>query len=276
MTDPRDDDLVALYRELPRAEPPAALDAAVLAAARAAVRARRPVWLAPAAAAAVMVLAVGVGWQLRHEPLRESTPPAAPATEAETTAEPAGEAAKAEQAVARQAEGAQAPQAVPTAPAPTPPAGAIVEAQRRSEAAATATRGDDRATAGQQRLDPITTKGSRVQRPRERTFATPPPESIAAPAADRAAAPPIALAPPEPPAPPVPSSASAPTALSAEPAPAAAARGVDPIASAIADIRALRDAGRHDEAVAALSRLLDEYPTLALPDDLRELHRPRD
>jgi hypothetical protein len=56
------------YRDLPGAEPPAALDEAVLAAARAASGRRRRLvhgpfagsWLAPAAAAAVVVLAVGL------------------------------------------------------------------------------------------------------------------------------------------------------------------------------------------------------------------------
>jgi hypothetical protein len=294
MTDPRDDDLVALYRQLPRAEPPAALDAAVLAGARAAVRPRRPAWLAPVAAAAAMVLAIGVGWQLRHEPLRETTPAAAPATaptagaaaEAQTmaapAAEPAREEAKAEHAVANEAEAMPAPQAA----APAPPAadaavdaataGAAAEAEPRPAPPATAARRDARADAEDERLQEVVVTGSRVAAPRQRTVVTPPAtESIAAPAppvADMAAQPPVAPAPPAPPAPAEPPGAQAHKTLSAERAAGALTwSDADAIATAFDEIRALRDAGRRDEAVAALARLLDAHPTLEIPEDLRDL-----
>jgi Meckel syndrome type 1 protein len=68
-SDPRDEALVALYRRLPRPEPPPALDLAVLAQARSAVRRPRQRWLAPVSAAAVVVLAVGVAWQWRAQSL---------------------------------------------------------------------------------------------------------------------------------------------------------------------------------------------------------------
>jgi hypothetical protein len=61
-------DVEAAYRRLPNIEPPAALDAAVLAAARAAVAkpAARARWLVPVSAAATAVLAIGLAFQLRE------------------------------------------------------------------------------------------------------------------------------------------------------------------------------------------------------------------
>jgi len=81
MTDP-DERLRRLYGTLPREEPPAALDAAVLAAARRAVAppslARR--WGAPVAVAATLVLVVGVTLEMqREEPgIETSIAPSAP------------------------------------------------------------------------------------------------------------------------------------------------------------------------------------------------------
>ncbi|HVI54886.1 MAG TPA: hypothetical protein VM621_07525 [Luteibacter sp.] len=69
---PSDDDLpderefAALYARLPKAEPDASLDATVLAAARAMPVSRRPRWPVAFASAAVLVLAVGVAWQVRE------------------------------------------------------------------------------------------------------------------------------------------------------------------------------------------------------------------
>jgi Meckel syndrome type 1 protein len=64
----------AAYRRMPRVEPPAALDAAVLAAARRAVgRPARPRWPFAIASAAVVVLAVGLGWRAGREQMREPT-----------------------------------------------------------------------------------------------------------------------------------------------------------------------------------------------------------
>ncbi len=82
------------YRELPREEPPAALDAAILAHARRAVEARssRP-WYFSLAAAAVLVLAVALTWNIeREQPDRvavTSAPPAPPAAAEEKAQAPA-------------------------------------------------------------------------------------------------------------------------------------------------------------------------------------------
>lgn len=126
----RDEPLTPEERELARllgrrAEqaPPAALDATILAAARAAVqapeadapgagsvRARRPRrhWPAVFGVAASMVFAIGIAWQLRPEP------PALPAHDAQVTAPPIADEVAAEVA-AQPAEG-------PTRPSPAEPA----------------------------------------------------------------------------------------------------------------------------------------------------------
>lgn len=115
MTDP-DERLRRLYGALPREEPPPALDAAVLAAARRAVArpsfARR--WGAPISIAAVLVLVVGVTLEMqREEPGVETSvaPSAAPPAAAPDAAAPA-EAPKAPQ---------EPPKAPPQALPNTPP-----------------------------------------------------------------------------------------------------------------------------------------------------------
>jgi hypothetical protein len=101
MADERDPQVSRRYRELGAEEPPPALDASILAAARRA-SARRSRWYLPLAAAAVAVLAVAVAVQVeRQEPDPRTAPSApqprthddaAPAKPAETVSEP--EAAK--------------------------------------------------------------------------------------------------------------------------------------------------------------------------------------
>src|SRR5580765_6378994 len=79
MADPEDDqDLSRRYRELPREEPPSALDAKIRAEARSALETHaaplvpptgRRRWYFPVAAAAIIVLAVAVTTQVEREEL---------------------------------------------------------------------------------------------------------------------------------------------------------------------------------------------------------------
>src|SRR5438552_1337822 len=82
----RDDSVSRRYRELPAEEPPRALDEAILAASRRAAGARpaslvaptgRQRWYVPLAAAAVIVLAVGLtlSVQLERPEAEDVTPP---------------------------------------------------------------------------------------------------------------------------------------------------------------------------------------------------------
>ncbi|MDQ0007878.1 hypothetical protein J2T07_000037 [Luteibacter jiangsuensis] len=85
---PDERDLAALYARLPKAEPDPALDAVVLAQADRAVpaRSRRAHWPIALGSAAVLVLAVGLAWQLRDSrPDVTATLPAATARRVEST-----------------------------------------------------------------------------------------------------------------------------------------------------------------------------------------------
>lgn len=90
--DQRDEEVSRRYRELNAEEPPPALDAVIRAHARRAVEARstRP-WYFSLAAAAVLVLAVALTWNVEREApdmvAVTSAPPAAPVEKAEEKAE---------------------------------------------------------------------------------------------------------------------------------------------------------------------------------------------
>ena len=144
MNDPRDHDwqdpeLSAQYQALPKIEPPAALDARILTAARAAV-APRPVsilsrfrgfrfWAAPVALAATLILALGLTPLLyqaseQSASLDMQTPP---------LAKPAADAAP-----AGRRESQAADRALPAAPvaapaAPEPPSLPLLKEQRKTD-----------------------------------------------------------------------------------------------------------------------------------------------
>ncbi len=107
---PDERELAALYARLPKVEPDASLDAAVLAeATRALPVRRRPRWPVAFASAAVLVLAAGVAWQVRElppeQPTYASAPPSAaapaPAAAPVVLAKPGSGLAPATDAVAR-------------------------------------------------------------------------------------------------------------------------------------------------------------------------------
>jgi resuscitation-promoting factor RpfA len=88
-----DDELRRLYGTLPREKPPAALDAAVLAASRRAVAprslARR--WGIPLSVAAAAVLAIGLALQMQgHDTAGRSAPASMPAQRAAPAEKAAG------------------------------------------------------------------------------------------------------------------------------------------------------------------------------------------
>jgi len=127
------------YRELPREEPPRALDDAILAASRRAVQSRpaplvaptgRRRWYVPVAAAAVITLAVAVTLHIQHDRPSEEIDAVAPAMKVQETPAPkATEPARAER---------RAPQpfaAAPSAPAPAaaPAASPAAEAEPRGD-----------------------------------------------------------------------------------------------------------------------------------------------
>src|SRR5690349_4215345 len=74
--------IAALYRKLPRPEPDAKLDAAVLAMARRAapvaprMRARTPRWIPALSAAAVVALAAGIAFRVGPQAWQERSIPA--------------------------------------------------------------------------------------------------------------------------------------------------------------------------------------------------------
>ena len=67
MAERDDEQLGERYRALGREEPPAEIDASILAASRRAAQSRRRRWVLPLSIAAVIVLSVSVTLQLQHE-----------------------------------------------------------------------------------------------------------------------------------------------------------------------------------------------------------------
>ncbi|MCU1068783.1 hypothetical protein [Stenotrophomonas maltophilia] len=225
----RNDPLTPEERELARLlgrrveqAPPAALDATILAAARAAVDApaaeavaspdaprtqrTRPRWPAVFGIAASMVFAIGIAWQLRPEPppvpAGESAVAAAPATADVAAADPAAGSSAADSAVAaaEAAAAPAAPEAAPVAPAPAP---SVARTPRPAPAEAAAAPPSTAPSAARSRVAEVAADTS---------FAALPPAPAAAP-----------------PAPPAPAAYSAPApALAPAPAGALKARTAEP------------------------------------------------
>jgi Meckel syndrome type 1 protein len=187
------DQLAAAYRKLPRPEPSPALDAAILAQARAALAkpARRTRWPAWFASAAAVTLAVGLAWQVRKQsepgqpaPLAPPAPAAsAPAAPAEAdVARQRDEAAPLEDARTNEGFAAE-PGAFEEAAKPA----AAMEEKRKLESAVTGER-EQQAEAGLAKQAAAGKDEERVAQPR--AVPVPEPAPVAAPAPPAPAAPP--------------------------------------------------------------------------------------
>ncbi|WP_052697899.1 hypothetical protein [Luteibacter yeojuensis] len=258
---PSDDDLPderelkALYGRLPKTEPDAALDASILAAAtRATPVRRRPRWPVALGSAAVLVLAAGVGWQMRDAPIRDT------ATE--------------------RAQSLQRP-APPAAVAPVP-APAIAP----PTAADAAPMAETRAAAKPAVSAPMRKAAARHAPMAEGMVTSAAPWAAPAPVPAPAPAPAAPAEPPSPPPPPAPPADLAPAAAEQAFAPAPAPAGapamqmqlraapkVAPLGpdDRVGEIRRLLDHGDRDEALRKLAELRRLYPAYALPQDLRDL-----
>lgn len=246
---PDEHDLAGLYARLPRTEPDPALDAAVLAAAKAATPRRRPRWPLALGSAAVLVLAAGLAWQLRETQPVYAPPPVVM-----------------ERAPSRE----EAP-AVVAAPPP-----AVDEVTSTSAAPVAPTRRAERTPA------PVARKSVHTTAPVMESMESMAPYSIA-PAPPVPPAPPAPPSPAEPPAPGEVRTYVAAPRLKLDNAPALQAADTAQVASRpatvpdpdtqVADIRRMLDEGRRADALHALKILRRTYPHYDLPQDLRDLER---
>jgi len=229
----RDEQLSRLYREADRIEPPRALDAAILAAAREAVKPAPPrrawwqAWTLPMGVAATVVLTVTLTLMVQQEqerPMSEAPPTqGAPATApqekpdaaADLAVKPAAPREAKQEAVKREAEGPA------VAPAPAP------------ETAAPAGAGAPRAPMAESAESVAPARPAAVMRQQ------------AAPAADAVES----------------RAKSAP--LRKEAVGAAPAQWLE-------DIREMKKQGKEKEAAEALAEFRKAYPDYRLPEDLRQ------
>ncbi|HXS53633.1 MAG TPA: hypothetical protein VN782_13960 [Usitatibacter sp.] len=289
MSEPNDR-LERAYRSLAREEPPAALDARVLAAAHRAVArpsaARR--WGVPVSLAALLVLAVGVTLEMQHEqPGIETSAPserpsapaeAAPAPPAQPMTQPAPQA----QSMAKPAPQAQ-PIAKPGAQARSSPARPL-EAKRASPAIREEGRGKEalqaeapaanEAPAVRELPRPFAAETAPAQ-PQENTTHTDRLQPAPAPAAPPPSASASTLAVPR-----AEQRLAAPTANVAKRSAAAGASAdssavpMDP-AVELERIAKLRAAGRDAEADRALEEFRKRYPGYRIDDAMWQRVKPR-
>ncbi|HVI26471.1 MAG TPA: hypothetical protein VM576_09790 [Xanthomonadaceae bacterium] len=280
----------ALARRLarlgPHGEPSPALDARVLAAARAATEARpprRPRWPAALGLAASVVLAVGIAWQLRPEPgPRVQAPPAQTPAARVMRSEPRPAATMRPEAAAA-ADATAASAATEHAAAPASPTEPVPAARQRAAPAVAKP-----ASTPPPSPEPPVVFDEPV--PLAAPLPPPPPAPAApAPQAKQAAAAPVpALPPPPAPRQEAATGRTAPQREQAFDAAVAADRAADEpdadVPPATADAPAVRAAwlqrirelvadGELDAARASLREFVRRHPDQALPDDLRPLLR---
>lgn len=296
---PNDDDtmardereLAALYRRLPQAEPDAALDARVLATAKAAVahahRRRLPRWSLGLASAAVVVLAAGIVWRTEMTPSPTAVPMAPAATHA------TDQASKARPSPRPDAERAAppAPMVMQATPEPSPKPKPVTEVVQTSSAKAFKATGST--TMLEVAPQPARKATSRTA-PRAQATGIDAAAALYGVAADQqlqsadvaaktaAKRNRISLPAAPPPAPPAPAP-SQPAPESAPPrimqsapamAPAATTSSLAPryIPDArVEHIRNLLRAGKRTEAMKVLRTLKVDYPDFVLPTDLQRL-----
>ena len=285
MATDRDDDVARRYRALAREEPPAHLDAAILAAGRRAVRARPPGfrrWAPSLSIAAVLVLAAGLVMRMQVEQPGIET--AAPTRSEIAPPDSVAESAAATPPAAPSGLRAAAPANRATEPVAKPEPAAKMQSQ-------TAPR-RELSRAKRERDEPPREPGPAVA---ATASAPPPPPMAAAPApqvvvpldtrkqaaerhdfaagqanlsAGRAAPPPAAA-----------SSAPATSAPAAAAAPAPTQALRAPVSespeAALERIAKLREAGRDGEADRALETFRRAHPGYQIPDALWQRVKPR-
>jgi hypothetical protein len=266
-----DDKVNAAYRSLGREEPPAALDARILAASREALvrpsASRR--WAAPVSIAAVLVLAFGVTLQMQREQPDVAQPSMDAAAPAQRAAVPAAPPA---------APPAATPAATPPAPASAPVEAKAFRAKKFDEKHVAAvpqakpernesdTRLRDQARMESERKDP----GARGLD--DASLAKESKDASGAPAVAAAAAPP-----------PQAKLQAAPSPLARlkregnlAQAPAAAdTQAADEPTRELEAIAKLRVEGRHEDADKALAEFRRKRPDYRIPDAMWERVKPR-
>jgi hypothetical protein len=302
-----DSRVAALYRKLPRHEPDAKLDAAVLAMARTAVAPKRSrnYWMPALSAAAIALLVVGISYRTVLQEWRERAAPAAQSTINEPAATPPAPKLEAQAFPAAPEQTPTAALGGATASAPTPAAKPIASdapARRKATDLPRATgapplresiaQPQAASAAMQNRMDksaatvappPPPDSSAPLQQLDAKVFPPKEPEKETAGASvsghtqaeqtsDRAISAPSEL------------KNASPSAALASPVPPASAPAPTPMAAMsvapgnhlypehwIANIQQLLRDDKRDEAIRSLNDFRKQYPDYQLPDDLRGL-----
>jgi hypothetical protein len=255
MTDERDPKLQSAYRALDAEEPPCALDEAVLAASRRALKVhpaplvaptgRRP-WFVPLAAAAVLALAVGVTLHMQMEqPGVDGLPHVAGRAQPEAAAKPERPATT-------------APAGAPSAPA----AGAASDLAMKEESKTPSTLPPPALAREKAAAPGAAGRAASVeseQRAREETARR---EAEISLAQARRATPEVRAS--------VPQAAPAPAMAMAKRADAPAKDGADTPERELERIAELRTQGKHDEADKALAEFRKRHPEFKIPPAMLE------
>jgi hypothetical protein len=298
-----DSRVAALYRRLPKDEPDAKLDAAILARARAAVATRRarPRWFPAMSAAAALIVVAGLAYRLSpnvwnersavsenaQQTIAAPAPPAAPAptNEPQQSADTAGAASsratpapmpqptrveRERSTTEEKARGELGKVEQPKTPAAafatqSAPAKNLKSADKQS-----ARDSVDAATANSNVLQSQSAARMKSVAPAPRIDAVPLPESAPQTAAKPNAFPGAAASAAYSPPPAPPSAAMAPAREMAKPSAANVEVNLYP-EHWIADIRQMLEDGRRDDAIKNLAAFRKRYPDYKLPDDLRDL-----